>query len=87
MQNKRLYIVITEEFDVKLTEWSKRLAVSKTQLAAMAAQAGLDNIVRSVSPQETFSPQQWAAIFAEMVKTGKPITLSDGTVVGSEEIA
>jgi type II secretory pathway component PulM len=86
MQNKKLYIVITDEFDEKLSSWSKRLAVSKSQLAAMAAQAGLDNIVRSVSPQETFTPQQWAQILAEMVKTGKPVQLPDGTVVGSEEL-
>jgi len=101
MQNKRVYIVITPEFDKKCIEWGKRLGISKGLLIAMSAQAGLDSIIRAVSPVDAFTPSQWAGIVKameeagmtaelvkaskEMIKTGKPVILADGTVVGSEE--
>ena len=70
MQNKKLYIVITPEFDAKLSSWCKRLAVSKSQLIAMAAQAGMDNIIRAIAPAESIPVDLMAQLMEALEKRG-----------------
>lgn len=58
----RFTIRITRELNEKLSIWSKRLGVNKSQLANMSIQAGLGQIIRAISPEDALTPEQWAAI-------------------------
>lgn len=84
--SKRIFATVPDDVYEKFIGWCGKLALQQSQLGGMAIQAGLDNIVRAVAPAESMTPAQWAAIAAAMVKSGQPITLPDGTVVGAEDV-
>ena len=56
-----------------LKEW----ALTKSQLAGMAIQAGMGGILRAVKPEESIPPEMWAKITKEIEKleqkTGKDL--------------
>lgn len=57
MDTIRLNVRITKEFNEKLDLWTDRLGLSKSQLTAMALQAGLNNVIRVISPEEVLTPE------------------------------
>ena len=70
---KRVQIRLpNDEFD-KLKTWSRKLGVTMGQLGGMATQAGLDGIIRAVSPIDSVSTAKWAEIIEsmELRKEGK----------------
>lgn len=77
---------ISDELSDKLNHWSKKLGLTKSQLAGMAITAGFDAILRAVSPVDALTAEQWAKITLEMAKQdGAPIVLPDGRVIGGDE--
>lgn len=65
---KRVQIRLpVEQFD-KLKAWSKKFGITMAQLGGMAAQGGLDGIIRAVSPFDSLTPEQWASITKELDK-------------------
>lgn len=84
MANKRTYITLGPELEAKLKELSARMGVTKTQLISMCVTAGMGNVMRAFYPEEAITAEKYAQIIAEMIKTGQPITLPDGSIVGSE---
>ena len=84
-QKNRTYITLSPELDEAAVKWAARLNLTKVAFLNMAVSAGISAVARAIAPEEVMTPSQWAAIIAEMVKSGKPVTLPDGTVVGSEE--
>lgn len=78
MKNKRLYIVVTPEMEERLTTWAGKLGISRTQLAAMAVQAGLNSILLAVAPAETVPPETWAKMMkAYENMAGKGVKLDE----------
>jgi antitoxin component of RelBE/YafQ-DinJ toxin-antitoxin module len=80
---KRVTARIPDEVDEKVKVWSLKLGVTQSQLMGMAIQAGIDSIIRAVSPVDAMSPSQWAAIIKAMEAQG--VTF-EGVKVGSEEL-
>lgn len=63
---KRVQIRLpNDEFD-KLKTWSRKLGVTMGQLGGMATQAGLDGIIRAVSPIDSVTNEKWAEIIEAM---------------------
>lgn len=52
----------------KLKSWANKFGITMTQLGGMSVQAGLDGIIRAVSPFDSLTPEQWASITKEMDK-------------------
>lgn len=67
---KRIQARVSDDMYDKLSMWAERLGVNMSQLSGMAIQAGLDSIIRAVSPVESLSPGQWAVIFKAMQEQG-----------------
>jgi hypothetical protein len=82
---KKISMNITDELDEKLITFSKKMGVSKSYLIIASVNAGLGGIIRATFPEESMSPAQWAKIITDMMKTGVPIVLPDGSIVGSED--
>lgn len=80
---KRVMARVPDEVGEKISVWSKRLGLNQSQLTGMAIQAGLDSIIRAVSPVESMSPTQWAAIMEAMEKRGFSL---EGVRLASEEL-
>lgn len=59
---KRIQARVSDDMYEKLLSWADRLGVNVSQLSGMAIQAGLDSIIRAVSPADSLSPDQWAKI-------------------------
>ena len=71
---KRVQIRLpNDEFD-KLKTWSRKLGVTMGQLGGMATQAGMDGIIRAVSPVDSVTPAKWAEII-EAMEQKKEISL------------
>jgi len=41
----------------KLDKWYKKLGVTKSVLISMCIQAGINNVIRAISPEESISPE------------------------------
>lgn len=61
-QTTRVNVRVTRPLDEKAAMWADKLGISKSLLYAMAIQAGMDSIIRAVSPVDSITPQQWADI-------------------------
>lgn len=61
---KRVNVRVPDQIFEKAGVWSEKLGVSKSQLMGMAIQAGLDSIIRAISPVDSISPDQWAELVA-----------------------
>jgi hypothetical protein len=83
--NVRIWSAVSPELNSTLDDWAFRLGMTKSSLINMAIQAGLASVIRAVAPEQVFTPKEWAGFVVEMMKTGKPVTLPDGSVLGSEE--
>lgn len=59
---KRVMARIPDEVAEKIVSWSSRLGITQSQLMGMAIQAGLDNIIRAISPAESITPELLAKI-------------------------
>lgn len=70
IKNHRINIYIAEDQNEKLDKWSKRMAISKTNLINLSIRAGLDAIIRAVEPAESLSEEQWAKILKSMENSG-----------------
>ena len=55
---RKLYVAVTNEFDDRFMAWAKRLGLTKSQLGNICVQAGLNAVIRAVSPEEAFSSEQ-----------------------------
>lgn len=64
----RMTVRIPDEINQQLTKYSKEWALTKSQLAGMAIQAGLGGILRAVKPEDSISPEIWAKITKEIEK-------------------
>jgi len=71
----RLTVRVPDEIGEQLDKYSKEWALTKSQLAGMAIQAGMGGILRAVKPEESIPPEMWAKITKEIEKleqkTGK----------------
>lgn len=81
----RINLFIPGDLDESLQGYADRLGISKTTLIGISVRAGLGTVVRIAFPEEALSASQWAAITAEMIKSGQPVRLPDGTIVGGED--
>lgn len=59
---QRVNVRLPDDVFEKASVWSVKLGVSKSQLLGMAVQAGLDSIIRAISPVDSISPEQWAEL-------------------------
>ena len=64
----RITVRIPDEIADQLDKYSKEWALTKSQLAGMAIQAGMGGILRAVKPEEAISPELWARITKEIEK-------------------
>lgn len=73
----RLTVRVPDEIGEQLEKYSKEWALTKSQLAGMAIQAGMGGILRAVKPEESIPPEMWAKITKEIEKleqkTGKDL--------------
>lgn len=58
----KLFIKVTPEFDEKFTAWAKRFGMLKSQFGNLCVQTGLNHVINTVNPVESFSPEQLVAI-------------------------
>lgn len=63
---KRIQVRVSDPIYDRVFMWADRLGVSVSQLSGMAIQAGLDSIIRAVSPVDSVTPEQWAKIAQAM---------------------
>lgn len=64
----RMTVRIPDEIADQLDRYSKEWALTKSQLAGMAIQAGMGGILRAVKPEEAIPPELWARITKEIEK-------------------
>lgn len=69
----RIWGTVTPEVGQKIDMWSERLGIPKTYLISMAVQAGLNQIVRSISPEESIPPEILVKIVEAMRESGLEI--------------
>lgn len=82
-KTKRVTARVSEEMQQKIAMWAVKLGLTQAQLMGMAIQAGLDSIIRAVSPVDAMSTQQWAAIMKALAEQGLSL---EGARIGSEEL-
>lgn len=75
--NGRLFINVTPEFDGKFTDWAIRLGISKSQFGNMCLQAGLNSLIRAVSPEEAFNPETIVKILQAAKRQNVQLDFSD----------
>lgn len=78
MKKNRLNVYLKPATLEEIKELADKLSMTQTGVAAMAIQAGLDTVRMSINPD-------FKKYFLEMIKTGKPVQLPDGSIMGSEE--
>jgi hypothetical protein len=76
-QTVRISIAITPDFDDKFKNWAKRLGVSKSQFGNMCMQAGLNSLIRAVSPEEAFSPETIVKVIEAARKQNVQLDFND----------
>lgn len=60
----RLNLYLPSDLNEKIEEYGKKFDIPKSLLIQMSVRAGLDSIIRAISPVDAFSPEQLAAIAA-----------------------
>lgn len=65
----RIWGSVPWEEGERLEYWAKKLGIPKTALVAMCVHAGLNYVIRSIEPDQAFTPEQWAKIVREVTKT------------------
>jgi len=56
---------IPVDVNEKLDKWYKKLGITKSVLISMCIQAGINNVIRAISPEESISPETFMKL-AEM---------------------
>lgn len=69
----RLTVRVPDEIGEKLDKYSKEWALTKSQLAGMAIQAGMGGLLRAVKPEESIDIETWAKIIKEVDKSNEEI--------------
>lgn len=59
---KRITARVPDDVNEKLDIWYVKLGLTKSQLAGIAVQAGLDSVLRAISPVDSLSELQLARI-------------------------
>lgn len=78
----KLYIQVTPEFYVTFKGIAKTYGLTLNQLGNMAVQAGVKSIIRALSPEDAYSPEQLAAIIQVLVEKSTEIGEIDKKVRG-----
>jgi hypothetical protein len=73
----KLYIRVTPEFYAKFKGWAERLGLNMNQFGNMCIQAGIGSIIRAVSPEDAFTPEQIVAIMKAADRKGIDLTFTD----------
>lgn len=67
---RRVVARVADETADKIAYWADRMGVSQSQLASICIQAGLGSVIRAISPEEAFTPEQLAKIIKAAEKEG-----------------
>lgn len=67
---KRIMARVADETAEKIAYWAKRMGISQSQLASICIQAGIGSIIRAISPEDAFTPQQLALIIKAAEEQG-----------------
>lgn len=59
---------VSHEFFVEFDAWAKKLRLTKSQLANMCLQAGFKQVVRAVSPEDSFQIEKLAELLREVTR-------------------
>lgn len=91
MKKERMNVYLEPELKKRIYDTAAKVGMQPGVFASLAIRAGLDAVAIAIDPnwQEYFEKNMSAELkqaAIEMVKTGKPVTLSDGSVIGSEEL-
>lgn len=78
----RVQVKVSEEFYRKFDEYCKRFRLTKSQLGNICLQAGFNSIVRAVSPEDLFTPEQIVKIVKAMEKEGVDVDVGKFLGVG-----
>jgi hypothetical protein len=58
----RVWTYVPPTLNEQLSEWADRLGITKSVLISLSTSAGLAAIIRTIAPQEAFTPEQLAEI-------------------------
>lgn len=58
----RLTTRVPDDVNEKINFWCKRLSVSKTQFTGICIQAGIESVVRGISPVDSLTDEQLARV-------------------------
>lgn len=72
----RIQIKVSEEFYKRFDDYCKKFRLTKSQLGNICLQSGFNAIVRAVSPEEIFTPEQIVKIVRAMEKEGLDVDIS-----------
>jgi len=72
----RFSVRVSDDLGEQIKRYSKEWALTQSQLAGMAIQAGLGSILRAVKPEESIDIETWAKIIKEVEKINE-ITKKD----------
>lgn len=75
----KLYIKVSPEFYEKFVSWADRLGLTRSQFGNMCLQAGIGSLIRAISPEEAFTPEQLIKIIQAGEKQGVKVDFSDFT--------
>jgi hypothetical protein len=67
----RIWSTISVEANERLEEMSRRFGIAKTALIALALQAGMNAIERSIQPERVITEQMWK----EIIRAGKSLDM------------
>lgn len=66
----RLSSTVSDETAEKILYWSKKLNINKSQMINISILAGLDTVIRAISPMESMTPEQIVQIGEALVEKG-----------------
>lgn len=74
---KRINLELPQDLGDKLDIWSVKWDMPKTSLINLSIRAGLDAIIRTMSPQDAYTPEQMADIVQALKLRGIDISETD----------
>ena len=75
----RMTVYLSPALTERVKAQAENLGISKSAVVQLAVEAGIKSIELARNPE-------WQAYFAKMIREGKPLTLPDGSIFGSEEL-
>lgn len=73
----KVLIAVTPEFEQRFTGWAIRLGLTKSQFGNMCLQAGMNNLIRAVAPEEAFTPEMMVKIIQEAARQNVQLDFGD----------